>query len=66
VLPWAPQVYALPATVCTKTVCHDRSNMLVGLEFAAQTPATRATLELLRAALDSETRRLTEMDGDVL
>jgi hypothetical protein len=66
VLPWATQVFALPATVCTKTVCHDRSNLLVGLEFAAQAPATRATLELLRTALDSETRRLTEMDGDVL
>ncbi len=61
-LPWAHQVYTLPSEVCTKTPCEDREYMLAGFEFVAKTPASQASLDLLRTALDSETERLTDME----
>jgi hypothetical protein len=66
VLPWAPQIYALPVTICTKSNCFDKVNMLVGLEFAPTSAAEQATLEVLRATLDSETTRLTDTEGETL
>ena len=63
-LPWANQLYALGATVCIKTPGTDQDHFTVGFEFVANDAAARATLELLRAALDGETQRLTEMDGN--
>jgi len=65
VLPWVNQVYTLPSEVCTKTVTTDHDHIIVGLEFIARTAATRASLELLRAALASETERLMDTDGEV-
>ncbi len=66
VLPWINQIYALTAEICTKNTCHDADQMLVGFEFIANDAASRATLELLRVALDNETERLIETDGDRL
>lgn len=66
VLPWTNHVYSLPAEVCTKNECYDQDHLIIGLEFRADEAAARATLELLRTALDNETQRLTEMDGDIL
>jgi len=63
-LPWAPQVYRLPATVCTKNASPDQTRLSVGLEFAADDAASRASLELLRSMLDNETQRLLDMEGD--
>jgi hypothetical protein len=63
-LPWAPQVYRLPATVCTKNASPDQTRLNVGLEFAAHDAASRANLELLRSVLDNETQRLLDVEGD--
>lgn len=66
VLPWAGHIYQLPGTVCSKTPCRDRDYMLVGFEFAvSENAAARASLELLRSVLHSETTRLIEMEGDL-
>lgn len=65
VLPWTDHVYALPATICNKTPCHDLEYMNVGFEFVtSKNAATRANVDLLRAALQTETARLTELEGD--
>lgn len=66
VLPWATQIYSLPAQICGKNLAPDQEHVSVGFEFIAQTAATQATLELLRVALDNETERLTELDGETL
>lgn len=64
VLPWANQVFSLPAVVCAKNTCVDETSLSVGVEFVAADATARATLELLRVALDNETQRLIETDGD--
>jgi hypothetical protein len=66
VLPWVSQVFNFVAEICTKTPCQDPDHMLVGLEFKTHTAAAQATADLLRAALDNETQRLIETDGDEL
>lgn len=66
VLPWANHIYQLPSTVCSKTPCRDRDHMLVGFEFVAlDNAAARASLDLLRSVLHTETTRLTELEGDL-
>lgn len=64
VLPWTRDMFKLPATVCSKTPEGDETRLLVGLEFVAA-PTTTAQLDTLRAALTSETARLSEMNGDL-
>lgn len=63
VLPWSGDMLALTATVCAKDPTPDRERILVGFEFVAS-ETTRATLERLRAALSSETARLSDLHGE--
>lgn len=65
-LPWLNQVYTLPSEVCTKSSSLDPDHLTVGFEFVARDAACRATLELVRAAIDNETRRLTEEEEGTL
>lgn len=63
VLPWAHDVFTVWAAVCTKNATGDNGHMTVGFEFD---PAkSDACLERLRAALNDEAARLTEMDSDL-
>lgn len=64
-LPWTNEVYSVQATVCVKEEARDQTHLLVGLEFGTQRPEDIAVLERLRAALLTETSRLTEQNGDL-
>lgn len=62
VLPWAADIYTLPAIVCSKSRDGDEGLMTVGFEFVNRD--NEQTLTRLRAAISHETARLTEMDGE--
>ena len=64
-LPWIPEVFRLPATVCTKSKTAEEDQIILGLEFCedgAQV-GSQAALCRLREALNRETENLVEMDG---
>lgn len=61
-LPWSKTLYALAAVVCSKTACQGSDEMAVGLEFSPIDATQKASLELLRATLDSEHERLLDME----
>ena len=63
VLPWSHDVYQLRGCTCSKTPCPEDGHVLVGLEFVAQ--GSEPVLERLRTALNDETARLIDMDGDL-
>ncbi len=66
VLPWTGELFTLPATVCTKSSGSDPEQLAVGFEFVtAPGGASTSDLDRLRRALNSETSRLTEMNGDL-
>ena len=60
-LPWSNEVYALPASACSKTRCREEGHLLIGFEFVA--PEDDASLTHLRTALNNEAARLTEQEG---
>jgi hypothetical protein len=64
VLPWSGDMLNLTAVVCSKDPTPDREKILVGFEFVA-TDASRSNLEKLRAALTSETARLSDLHGEL-
>lgn len=61
-LPWSKTVYALAAAVCSKTACQGSDEMAIGLEFSPIDATQKASLELLRATLDSEHDRLLDTE----
>ncbi len=61
-LPWSSEMFTLPATVCNKNSVGEPGHMLIGLEYVDQ--ANHDTLERLRAVINDEAARLTQMDGD--
>lgn len=61
-LPWSKTVYALAASVCSKTACQGSDEMAIGLEFSPIDATQQASLELLRATLDSEHDRLLDTE----
>ncbi len=65
-LPWTTGVFSLPAFVCVKSPGPDESTLHVGVEFTdSPDGSTAPVLERLRAALLSESARLTGMNGDL-
>ncbi len=63
VLPWAHDVFTVRASVCTKNGTGEEGHMTVGFDF--NLAQSDASLESLRAALNDEAARLTEMDSDL-
>jgi hypothetical protein len=62
VLPWSNDVYTLPASVCSKSPAGPAGQLTVGFEFI--TKGYEAVVDRLRTALQQETARLIEMDGE--
>lgn len=63
VLPWQTETFRLPAAVCSKTNCGEDGHIIAGFEFVAK--GNEEALERLRASIQAETARLTQLDGEL-